>query len=242
MTAVSAASSLAPCPRSSSAGLRRLAVMSRPVRTAHMPASPITPAATAIVPSVRARRANDGSPTARLICCRCLTSTSCSRCRPKSPRSPFTMGQSSMPSCSTPSPQRSRPSPPIRGTSAVRSGSWPSSHMGPGAHRSSPGGLCGWATALLRHARRAGSGPCLHGRDPAASSQELDRLCQAAVRLARASPRVSRPLYPPAMASSPMDAADPTRHHPATLVAMKLAPTAAAGETTKLLPRFDPTV
>ncbi|WP_352894133.1 transposase [Mesorhizobium sp. M0848] len=34
--------------------------------------------------------------------------------------------------------------------------------------RAAPGGLCGWATALLRHTRRARSDPCLHGRDPAA--------------------------------------------------------------------------
>lgn len=34
----------------------------------------------------------------------------------------------------------------------------------------------------------------------------------------------------------------PTRHHPATPVAMKLALTTAAGETTRPLPRFDPTV
>ena len=56
--------------------------MSSAARTAARSASPITPAATAIARSARARRRRIGSRPARPICCRSAISTSSSRCRP----------------------------------------------------------------------------------------------------------------------------------------------------------------
>src|ERR1039457_5807317 len=50
-------------------------------RTARTRRSPITAAATGIVPSARARRRSHGWRSARPSCCPSLTSTSCSRCR-----------------------------------------------------------------------------------------------------------------------------------------------------------------
>ena len=62
--------------------------MSRAARTARTPSSPTTAAATGIAPSVRAPPPSNGSPSARPSCCPSATSTSCSRCRGRSPISP----------------------------------------------------------------------------------------------------------------------------------------------------------
>ena len=53
--------------------------MSCAARSARTPSSPTTPAATGIAPSAKARRQRNGWPSARPSCCRCRTSTSCSR-------------------------------------------------------------------------------------------------------------------------------------------------------------------
>ena len=88
-----------------------------------MPASAITPAATGIVPSARAEPATGGSPTGRPSCCRSRTSTSCSRCRPQSPRSPSRTRQSVYAILFDAVAADARRSPPIPGISAARSGS-----------------------------------------------------------------------------------------------------------------------
>src|SRR5260370_1315601 len=63
--------------------------MSHPARTAPLPQRPSTPAATATVQNAKARRQSSGSPSAQPSCCRCPTSTWCSRCRLPSPISPY---------------------------------------------------------------------------------------------------------------------------------------------------------
>ena len=67
---------------------RRLAVTSRPARTAGIGASPTTAAATGTAPSARAPPRAPGWPSAKPTCCRSATSTSSSRCPPRSPTSP----------------------------------------------------------------------------------------------------------------------------------------------------------
>src|SRR5947199_73763 len=69
--------------------LRHSAGMSNVVRSACTPSLPTTPAATGTAPSVRAPRRKSGWPSARRSCCRCPTSTWCSRCPPESPISPI---------------------------------------------------------------------------------------------------------------------------------------------------------
>ena len=64
-------------------------------------------------PKCQGRPAANGSPHARPNSCRLPTSTLCSRCRPRSPRSPSRTRRWSMPSCSGRRPRRCARSPPI---------------------------------------------------------------------------------------------------------------------------------
>ena len=109
---------------------RRSAAMSSAARTAATAGSPTTLVATAIAPSVRARRHRTGSPPARPICCRSAISTSSSPCRPRSPRSPTRTRRWSTTCCSAPRPRRCSPSPPIPSTSALASAPPPCSTAG----------------------------------------------------------------------------------------------------------------
>ena len=79
---------------------RRWAGTSRPATIAGQCASPTTPAATGIARSARARRGRNGWRTGRPSCCRFPISTSCSRCRRRSPPSPSRTRPPFMRSCS----------------------------------------------------------------------------------------------------------------------------------------------
>ena len=74
-----------------------------------------------------------GLPPAKPICCRSAISTSCSPCRPKSPRSPIRTRRWSIVCCSAQPPRRYLRSPPIPSTSALASAPPPCST--PGARR-----------------------------------------------------------------------------------------------------------
>ena len=73
--------------------------MSSGVTTAPIRASPTTPAAIAIARSASGRRRSDGWKRARRNCCRFPISTSCSRCRRRSPQSPSRTRPRSMACC-----------------------------------------------------------------------------------------------------------------------------------------------
>src|SRR6516164_6281578 len=100
--------------------------MSSAAKTVPTRASPITPAAIGTVPSVSGRPLRHGLQRARPNCCRCRTSTQCSRCRPRSARSPTRTSPRSTDYCSRPRPRCSPPLPPIPSTSAPASASPPS--------------------------------------------------------------------------------------------------------------------
>ena len=120
ISATSSGASWAPSRR---AGRRRSAVTSSSAMIAAPHASPTTPAATAIVPSVRGWRAPNGSRIDRPNCCRCRTSTSSSPCRRWPARSPSRTRPPSMRSCSALPLRRSPPSPPIPSIWARKSAS-----------------------------------------------------------------------------------------------------------------------
>jgi integrase len=65
-----------------------------------IPPSPTTAVVTGTVQNARAQQHENGSPSARPSCCRCRTSTWCSRCRPGSPPSPIRTRQWSTTCCS----------------------------------------------------------------------------------------------------------------------------------------------
>ncbi len=88
MPGTSASASSRSCRRSRPAAPSPSAATSRAVRTAATAASRTTAAATGTVQSARELlHANDWK-RARPTCCRSATSTSCSRCRPRSPTPP----------------------------------------------------------------------------------------------------------------------------------------------------------
>src|SRR6516225_8235826 len=74
--------------------------MSRAARTAPIPSLPTIAAAIGTARSAKPPPPKNGLPSARLNCCPSATSTSCSRCRDRSPTSPITTRRSSMTCCS----------------------------------------------------------------------------------------------------------------------------------------------
>ena len=123
VTGISATSSGASWAPSLRAGRRRSAVTSSSAIIAAPHASPTTPAATAIVPSVRGWHAPNGSRIDRPNCCRCRISTSSSPCQRWQARSPSRTRPPSMRSCSALPLRRSPPSPPIPSIWAHKSAS-----------------------------------------------------------------------------------------------------------------------